>query len=74
MNDIETLKTYLRKHGPLRDEVKNKPASVERIQPQFSEEWPARLNSSLPNLLVNSENTMPHRQQADDIRKWRCRT
>lgn len=72
MNDIETLKTYLSKHSPWRDEVKNKPASDERIQPQYSEEWPVRLNSSVPNLLVNSEITMLHRQQADDISKRRC--
>lgn len=73
MIGIRKLKTHLRKHDALRDEAEIKTASVEHIQPQYTDEWPARPDSSVHNALVNAGIPMLHRQQADAISTWRCR-
>lgn len=72
MIDLGRLKVYLRKHGELRDEAEIKTARVERIQPLYTDEWPARLESSVPKAIVNAGIPMLHQKQADAISTWGC--
>ena len=72
MIDIGKLKTQLKEFDALRNEAEIKTASVEHIQPQYTDEWPARPDSSVHNALVNAGIPMLHRQQADAISTWRC--
>lgn len=74
MIDIGKLKTQLKEFDALRNEAEIKTASVEHIQPQYTDEWPARPDSSVRNALVNAGRPMLHWQQADAISTWRCRS
>ena len=69
MIDIAQLQTQLKEFDALRDDDEIKTGTVERIQPQYADEWPAQLDSSVRNVLINSGIPKPYQHQADAISK-----
>lgn len=66
MLDIAELIKQLKEFDALRDDDKIKTGTVDRIEPQYADEWPAQLHPSVRDTLTTIR---PYRHQADAIVK-----
>lgn len=66
MPDIAKLIKQLKDFDALRDDDKIKTGTVDRIEPQYADEWPAQLHPSVRDSLSTIR---PYRHQADAIVK-----
>lgn len=66
MTDVAGLIEQLKEFDALRDDDKIKTGTVDRIEPQYADEWPAQLHLSVRDALTTIR---PYRHQADAIIK-----
>ncbi len=66
MTDIAKLIEQLKEFDALRNDDKIKTGTVDRIEPQYADEWPDQLHSSIRDALTTIR---PYRHQADAIIK-----
>ena len=69
MIDFESFKAQLKAFDALRDGDQIESATVERIEPQYAQEWPPELNESVRKALIGAGITRPYQHQADAIVK-----
>ncbi len=67
--DIDRLISKLKEFDALRDTDSISQGEVDRIQPAYADEWPALLNESVREAMVNSGVARPYQHQADAIVK-----
>ena len=67
--DIDRLISKLKEFDALRDTDTINQGEVDRIQPAYADEWPALLNASVRDAMVNSGVVRPYQHQVDAIVK-----
>lgn len=67
MIDIERLKDQLKEFDALRDDDTMRTGTVERIEPQYADGWPAQLDLSIRDALCDVGVPRPYQHQADAI-------
>ena len=68
MIEIDNFVTKLREFDALRDD-EIQMDTVESIEPQYADEWPSELDSSVRNALINAGIPRPYQHQTDAISK-----
>lgn len=69
MIDMAKFKSQLKKFDALRDEDIIKTGTVERVEPQYADDWPMELNSSICDSLNSIGIPRPYQHQVDAIKK-----
>ena len=67
--DIDCLISKLKEFDALRDTDTINQGEVDRIEPAYADEWPALLNTSVREAMVNSGIARPYQHQVDAIVK-----
>ncbi len=67
--DIDRWISKLKDFNALRDAGTINQGDLDRIQPAYADEWPAQLNASVRDSLVNAGIPRPYQHQADAIVK-----
>ncbi len=67
MIDLAQFKKQLKEFDALRDDDEIQTGTVECIQPEYAEEWPSVLHSSVRNALIHAGITTPYKHQAEAI-------
>lgn len=65
--DIARFETRLKEFYALRDSDRIERGELDRIQPDYADEWPLELNPAIRNALVQAGITRPYQHQADTI-------
>ena len=69
MIEIDNFVTKLKEFDALRDDDEIQKGTVENIVPQYADEWPSELDSSVRNALINSGIPRPYQHQSEAISK-----
>ncbi len=67
MFDIVTFEAKLKEFDALRDKDEIQTETVERIQPQLTDEWPIQLDLAIRDALIETGIPRPYQHQADAI-------
>ena len=67
--DLGQFQAKLIEFDALRDEDEIRRGVVDRIEPQYASEWPAELDSSVRDALINAGIRTPYQHQVEAIRK-----
>ena len=67
--DLTEFRARLKEFDALRDKDEIQQDVVERIQPRFSDGWPAALNPRVCDVLINAGISKPYQHQVDAILK-----